>query len=230
MIQGPSSVGWIESLNGLAGGLFLLTAFGLVGLRQVYGCLRLFVIQSLLLATSALLLASLDHTWHLVVVGVVDIATKVIAVPWIFRRALHDEVQTRREINQVLNIPTALLLALALALVAYLISAPLVRVGGGPAVEVNLPVGLAGLLIGGLTAALRREAVPLFLGLLAMENSAFLAGIAVAPEFPLLAEVAIAFDVLILVLVVNVLTRAVHERIGTTEVGALRTLTEGVSP
>jgi hydrogenase-4 membrane subunit HyfE len=59
-----------------------------------------------------------------------------------------------------------------------------------------------------------------------MENSAFLAGIALAPELPLLVEVAIAFDVLILVLVVNVLTRAVHEHIGTTEVGRLRTLTE----
>lgn len=220
------AVPWLESLNALAGGLFLLTAFGLVALRQVYGCLRLYVIQSILLASSAFLLATLDHSWHLVAVGVMDAATKAVAVPWLFHRALHDEVQTRREITQVLNIPTALLLALGLAIVAYLLAAPLVAAGGGKGVSVNLPVGLAGLFVGGLTAALRREAVPLFLGLLAMENSSFFAGIAVAPNLPLLAEVAIAFDVLILVLVVNVLTRAVHEHIGTTKVGTLRTLTE----
>lgn len=221
-----TSVPWLESLNALAGGLFLLTAFGLVTLRQVYGCLRLFVLQSILLASSAFLLAALAHSVHLTIVGVVDLATKAVGVPLVFRRALHDEVQTRREITQVLNIPTALLLALALAVLAYLLASPLIALEGSPAVEVNLPIGLAGLLIGGLTAALRREAVPLFLGLLAMENSAFFAGIGVAPALPLLAEVSIAFDVLILALVVNVLTRAVEEHIGTTEVGALTALRE----
>lgn len=217
---------WLESLNALVGGLFLLVTFGLVSLRQVYGCLRLFVLQSVFLASSAFLLAALYSTWHLTVVGVVDIVTKAVVIPWGLRRALHDEVQTRREITQVLNIPTALLLALALTIVAYFLAHPLLAYAGGSAAAVNLPIGLAGLLIGGLTAAVRREAVPLFLGLLAMENSAFFAGIGIAPEMPLIAEVSIAFDVLILVFVVGVLTRAVHEHIGTTEVGALTVLTE----
>ena len=225
-----TSTAWLTSLNALVGGLFLLTAFALVAHRQVYGCLRLFVAQAVLLAVSAFLLAAFYHTWHLTVVGAVDVITKAVLIPWMFRRALHDEVQTRREITQVLNIPTALLLALALAIVASFLGARLLAVAGDEAIRVNLPIGLAGLLIGGLAATVRREAVPLFLGLLAMENSAFFAGIAVAPELPLIAEVSIAFDVLILVFVVNVLTRAVHEHIGTTEVGALTELTEEPSP
>ncbi|HEY6321779.1 MAG TPA: hypothetical protein VJA16_09500 [Thermoanaerobaculia bacterium] len=225
-----NAVQWLQSLNALTGGLFLLVTFGLVSLRQIHGCLRLFVAQSILLATSAFLLGALYHTWHLTVVGVVDLVTKVVITPWVLRRLLHDEVQTRREITQVLNIPTALLLALALAITAYLLASPLVALGGGAAIGVNLPIGLAGLLIGGLTAAVRREAVPLFLGLLAMENSSFFAGIGVAPEMPLIAEVSIAFDVLILVFVVGLLTRAMHEHIGTTEVGALTALTEEQAP
>jgi hydrogenase-4 membrane subunit HyfE len=59
-----------------------------------------------------------------------------------------------------------------------------------------------------------------------MENAAFFAGIGVAPELPLVAEVSIAFDVLMLVFVVGVLTRAVQEHVGTTEVGALTVLRE----
>jgi hydrogenase-4 membrane subunit HyfE len=165
----------------------------------------------------------------LLVIGVVDIVTKAIVIPLLLRRALPQEVYTRREVTQVLNIPTALLIALALAIGAYLLSAPLMVAGDGLVIGVNLPIGLAGLLIGGLTAAVRREAVPLFLGLLAMENSAFFAGIAIAPEMPLIAEVAIAFDVLILVLFVSILTRMVHERTGTTEVGTLRVLREGTA-
>jgi hydrogenase-4 membrane subunit HyfE len=217
---------WLQNLNALTGGLFLLVSFGLVAVRQIQGGVRLFVALSVLLGASAFLLGAIDHIWHLAVVGVVDIGTKAIFIPWLLRRALPDEVYTHREVTQVLNIPTALLLALALALAAYLLARPLVALGTAPVIGVNLPIGLAGLLIGGLTAAVRREAVPLFLGLLAMENSAFFAGIGIAPEMPLIAEVAIAFDVLILVFMVGVLTRAVHERIGTTEVGALTTLRE----
>ena len=217
---------WLQNLNALAGGLFLLATFGMVATRQVQGCLRLFVAQSLLLALSAFLLSGLQHSWHTFAVGVLDLITKPFILPWLLRRTLRGEVYTRREITQALNIPTSLLNALALTVLAYLVSAPLLRVGDGESIGLNLSIGLAGLLVGGFTAAVRREAVPLFLGLVAMENSAFFAGIAIAPELPLIAEVSIAFDVLILVFVVGVLTRAVHEHIGTTEVGALTTLKE----
>lgn len=222
----PSSVVWLQNVNALLGGLFLLVTFGLVAIRQIQACVRLFIGLSLLLAASALVLSAIYHNWHLVVVCAVDVATKAIAIPWLLRRALPDEIYTRREVTQVLNIPTALLAALALAIVAFLLSKPLVAIDEGPAIGINLPIGLAGLLIGAFTASVRREAVPLFLGLLAMENSSFFAGIAVAPEMPLIAEVSIAFDVVILVFMVSVLTRAVHERIGTTQVGALTTLRE----
>jgi hydrogenase-4 component E len=224
----PALTTWLQDLNALVGGLFLLATFSLVAMRQVNACLRMFIILSILLAASAFLLSAQYHNWHLVVIGVVDILTKAIVIPWLLRRSLRDEVYTRREITQVLNIPTSLLIALGLTVVAYLLSMPLLAIGDGITMGLNLPIGLAGLLIGGLTAAVRREAVPLFLGLLAMENSAFFAGIGVAPEMPLIAEVSIAFDVVILVFIVSVLTHSVHEHVGTTEVGALTTLKEEV--
>jgi hydrogenase-4 component E len=224
----PTLTTWLLDLNASVGGLFLLATFSLVAMRQVNACLRMFIILSILLAASAFLLSAEYQNWHLIVIGVVDLATKAIMIPWLLRRGLRDEVYTRREITQVLNIPTSLLIALGLTVVAYLLSMPLLAIGDGITMGLNLPIGLAGLLIGGLTAAVRREAVPLFLGLLAMENSAFFAGIGVAPEMPLIAEVSIAFDVVILVFIVSVLTRAVHEYIGTTEVGALTALKEEV--
>ena len=226
----PALTTWLQDLNALVGGLFLLATFSLVAMRQVNACLRMFIILSILLAASAFLLSARYHNWHLSIVGLVDVVTKAIIVPWLLRRGLQDEVYTRREITQVLNIPTSLLIALGLTVVAYLLSLPLLQIGDGITIGLNLPIGLARLLIGGLTAAVRREAVPLFLGLLAMENSAFFAGIGVAPEMPLIAEVSIAFDVVILVFIVSVLTHAVQEHVGTTEVGALVTLKEETKP
>jgi hydrogenase-4 component E len=217
---------WLENLNALAAGLFLLTAFGMVATRQVLGCLRLFVANGLLLALSAFLLGAILHSWHVFAVGLIDLVTKPILIPWLLRRIVRGEMYTRREIDQVLNIPTSLLIVLALTIAAYFLALPLSRVGSG-LVGLNLPVGMAGLLIGGFTAAVRREAVPLLLGLVAMENAAFFAGIAIAPELPLIAELAIAFDVLVLVFIIAVLTRTVHEHLGTTEVGVLAQLKEG---
>jgi hydrogenase-4 membrane subunit HyfE len=54
----PSVLG---SLNTLAGGLFLLTAFGIIATRQARGCLNLFIAQSLFLAASAFLLGIQYH-------------------------------------------------------------------------------------------------------------------------------------------------------------------------
>jgi hydrogenase-4 component E len=214
--------------NTLAGGLFLLTAFGIIATRQARGCLNLFIAQSLLLAASAFLLGFQHHSWHLVGVGIVNVIVKPVMIPLIIRRTVHAEVYTRREIDQVLNIPTSLVIALALTIFAYFLSVPLQRAAGIEFGGANVPIGFAGLLLGAYTLTVRREAVPLLIGLLAMENGAFFAGIAIARDLPLLVELAVATDGLIIVFITAVLIRAVHKRVGTTEVGAMAALKEEV--
>lgn len=63
-----------------------------------------------------------------------------------------------------------------------------------------------------------------------MENGAFFASIAIAPNLHLFIELVIAFDLLVAVFVIGVLTRAMHERIGTTDVGSLAALKEEPRP
>jgi hydrogenase-4 component E len=216
----------LSNLNALVTGLFLLTAFGIVAMRQARGCLNLFIAQSLLLAASAALLGLRYQSEHLYGVALVNIVAKPIIVPWLLRRTSPAEIYTRREVDQALNIPTALLIALGLAVLAYFLGESLMN---GVATEFrgpNVPIGIAGLLLGAFTLTVRREAVPLLIGLLAMENGAFLCGIAVSRDLPLLIELAIATDGLIIVFIMGVLTRAVHKQIGTTAVGGLAALKE----
>jgi hydrogenase-4 membrane subunit HyfE len=219
----------LDSLNAMVGGLFLLSAFGIVTTRQARGCLNLFICQSLLLASSAFLLAARHGSWHLYGVALVNIIAKPVLIPWILQRTAHEEVYTRREIEQALNIPISLLIALGLAILSYFLTIPLQQSVDVQFRGANVPIGFAGLLLGAYTLAVRREAVPLLIGLLAMENGAFLAGIVLAREMPLLLELAIATDGLIIVFIMGVLTRAVHKHIGTTEVGTLARLKEEVS-
>jgi len=91
---------------------------------------------------------------------------------------------------------------------AYFISLPWIHTQRVLSIiHVNVPVGLTGLFLGAYTLVARREAVPQLLGLLAMENGAFFAGVAIAPDLPLIAELALAFDILMLTFVIGILTR-----------------------
>jgi len=217
----------VVNLNALAAGLFLLTSFGIVAMRQARGCLHLFIAQSLLLAASAALLGLRFDSGHLYGVALVNLITKPIVVPWLLRKVASAELYTRREIDQVLNIPTTLAIALALAIAAYFLGVPLARAVGPEYVGSNVPIGIAGLLLGAFTLTVRREALPLLLGLLAMENGAFLAGISIAHDLSMLVELAIATDGLIIVFIVGVLVRALEKQVGTTAVGELAKLREG---
>jgi hydrogenase-4 component E len=216
----------IVNLNALAAGLFLLTSFGIVAMRQARGCLHLFIAQSLLLAASAALLGLRFDSVHLYGVALVNLITKPVVVPWLLRKVAPAELYTRREIDQALNIPTTLSIALALAIGAYFLGVPLARAVGPEYVGPNVPIGIAGLLLGALTLTVRREALPLLIGLLAMENGAFMAGISIAHDLSMLVELAIATDGLIIVFIVGVLVRAVAKHVGTTAVGELASLRE----
>ena len=215
----------VTQLNALTGGLFLLSCFGMVATRQILACLKIFVLQSVLLAASACFLGYLYSSWHLLAVAVITVAGKTVLIPWLLRKSISRDIYARREVSQVFNIPTSLLMALALAIFAYFLVRPLLPAIGAPT-WINLPIGLAGLFIGAFGIAARREAIPQVIGILAMENGAVLAGAAIAPTLSLIAELAAAFDGLIVTLVFGLLTRRIQQHAGTTLVGDLAALKE----
>ena len=216
----------LSALDALTGALFLLTALGIVATRQVLASLQLFILQSLLLAISAVLLGIAQHSIHLFAVALITIATKTLLIPWLLRRTVREEVYGTREVERVLNIPSSLLIAAVLIVLAYVVANPLLGVVTVPFVQINLPLGIAAMLLGAFTIAVRREAVPQLLGLLAVENGVFFAGVAIVPNLPVIAELAAAVDVPVITLVVGMLTRRIHARLGTTAVGQLASLRE----
>lgn len=213
-------------LNALAGGLFILTVFGIVATRQVIGILRMFIFQSILLACSACIIGYEYSSVHLFIVAGITVLTKAFLIPWLIYHMLSNEIHARREITQVIGIPTSLLIAAGLVICSYFMVRPLLNICTGDFLRVNLPIGLAGLFIGGYAITVRREALPQLFGILAMENGAFLAGICIAPGLPLISELAAAFDVLIMAMVVGLLTRSINKHTGTTLVGRMTSLKE----
>ncbi len=226
MMISSASQPLLFALDALTGALFLLTALGVVATRQVLASLQLFITQSLLLACSAVILGIATNSYHLLAVAAITIGTKTLLIPWLLRRTVSAEVYRTREIERVLNIPSSLLIAAGLVLLAYAITDPILSAVEVPFGRINLPLGLAAIFLGAFTIAVRREAVPQLLGLLAVENGVFFAGVAIVPNLPVIAELAAAVDVPVFTLVIGLLTRRIHLRLGTTAVGTLAALRE----
>jgi hydrogenase-4 component E len=214
------------ALDALTGALFLLTAIGVVATRQVLASLQLFIVQSLLLTLSAVLLGIAQGSIHLFAVAAITIATKTLLIPWLLRRTVSPEVYRTREIGRVLNIPSSLLITAVLIVLAYVVANPLLGAVETPFIQINLPLGIAAMFLGAFTIAVRREAIPQLLGLLAVENGVFFAGVAIVPNLPVIAELTAAVDVPVITLVIGMLTRQIHARLGTTSVGSLASLRE----
>jgi hydrogenase-4 component E len=212
------------SLDALTGALFLLTALGVVATRQVLASLQLFILQSLLLTLSAVLLGIAQDSIHLYAVAAITIATKTVLIPWLLRHTVSAEVYRTREIERVLNIPSSLLISAVLIVLAYVVANPLLGAAELPFARVNLPLGIAAMFLGTFAIVVRREAVPQLLGLLAVENGVFFAGVAIVPNLPVIAELAAAVDVPVVALVIGMLTRRIYARLGTTSVGELASL------
>src|SRR6266498_4082945 len=115
----------ISALDALTGALFLLTALGVVATRQVLASLQLFILQSLLLTVSAVLLGIASGSVHLFAVAAITICTKTLMIPWVLRHTVSAEVYRTREIERVLNIPSSLLVAAVLIVLAYVVANPL---------------------------------------------------------------------------------------------------------
>ncbi len=215
----------LVELNALVLGLFIISTIAMTVTRQIGACMQIFIVQSLLLAASAFLLGAAPFSWHLFALGCVTVLSKAILIPWLLRVMVPGEIDRRRELSQALDVPTTLLIALGLTFAGYAFAQHLVHAAPNLSAG-NISMGFAALLVGLLLLAVRTEAVPQLLGLLAMENAAFLAGIAIAPDFPLIAELAIAFDVPLLAFIVALLARIAYRSVGTTEIGGLASLKE----
>jgi hydrogenase-4 component E len=216
----------LSALDALTGALFLLTAIGVLATRQVLASLQLFIAQSVFLTLSAVLLGIALKSPHLFAVAAITICTKTLMIPWILRHTVSAEVYRTREIQRVLNIPTSLLIAAILIIIAHAVVSPLVGAVKVPFAQINLPLGLAAMFLGIFTVVARREAVPQLLGLLALENGVFFAGVAIVPDLPVIAELAAAVDVPVVALVVGLLTRQIRQVVGITAVGLLASLRE----
>lgn len=203
----------------------LLLAFVMLGSRWLKDYLLAFAAQSWLIAILSAAIGYYGHFTELYLIAVLTAVFRGVILPWMILRVV-DRLEVNRELHERLSTSTSLVLGGLLTLFAFVVSTHLAQsldLAGTVAV-LALTVMLSMKLIGFLMLAVRGEAVSQVLGLLVLENGIFLGSQILVPGMPLLIELVILFDLLIVVACFGVLVRYLAVHAGATNARALRRL------
>ncbi|HTR13944.1 MAG TPA: hypothetical protein VMI72_11990 [Roseiarcus sp.] len=195
----------------------LLLSFVMLGSRWLRHYLFAFAAQSWLIAILSASIGYYGDYPELYIVAVLTATFRGLLLPYLILRIIR-RMLVHREVLVILQVSSTLVLgafAVIFALtVAYRIGSAL-NLGGTIAV-LALTVMLSMKLIGFLMLSVRHEALSQILGLLLLENGVFLGAQILVPGMPLLIEIVILFDLLIIVACFGVLVRYLVSHVGTT--------------
>jgi hydrogenase-4 component E len=206
----------------LACGGLLLSSVLTLWRRQLSALIAMLTVQGVLLGGLAALLGAHGGGLELYGVAVGVLALKAGVLPAVLRRVLADS-GAQRETEPLVNVPASLLAAALLTLLAYAVSRPLVELDPTPTRQA-IPVGIAMVLLGFFVLVTRRRALSQVVGFLLLDNGIAATAFLVTAGVPLIVELAVSMDLLLVMLVLQVLTARLRAAFGDTDIDELREL------
>jgi len=212
---------YAQALNLVCGGL-LLSAVLMVWRRELSAIVRLLAAQGVLLAALAGLLGAREASVELYGVGAGVLVLKAVVLPAVLRRVVRDSGEAR-DAEPLVNVAASLLAAALLTLLAYAVSRPLVALSPSPATHA-LPVGLALVFLGFFVLVTRRRALSQVVGFLLLDNGIAATAFLATAGVPLIVELGVSLDLLLVVLVLQVLAARMRLAFGSSDLDELREL------
>lgn len=217
---------------GFFAAVLLLSAVLLVWRRSLTAGVRLLAVQGVAVAGLAAVLGIHERSLELVGVAGWVLVLKAGVLPVVIGRAVAGKgvmgkgpigSASIREETPLINTTAALICLSLLTIVAYLVSRPLQALGSGPAIAA-VPVGIALLLYGLLILATRRHAVSQLLGFLLLDNGITTVAFLTASGVPIVVELGVSLDLLLVVLILQVLTNRIRSEFGGADLDELKEL------
>jgi hydrogenase-4 component E len=222
----------IQHLDPLAASLFsllaivsLLLSFVMLGSRWLKNYLYAFAAESWAIAALSAAIGYEGHYPELYLIAILTLLFRGFLLPYLLWRIIR-RLDVDREIHVGLQPSSSLVIGALFVMFALAVS---YRVATVFHLELTvavlaLTVMLSMKLIGFLMLAMRHEAVSQVLGLLVLENGIFLGSQILVPGMPLLIELVILFDLLIVVACFGVLVNYLMAHVGSTSTLRLKRL------
>lgn len=206
----------------LACGAFLLTGVLILWRSELSKIVMLFSLQGVALAALIAVLGAHEGSAELLAVAVGIGALRAGVLPYLLRRALAASGE-RRETQPIVNVAASLVAAAVLALLAYAVCQPVIRLAPTPATQA-VPVAMTVIFLGFFVLATRRRALSQVVGFLLIDNGITAMAFLTAGGLSLVVEIGVSLDVLLAVLVLQVLTTRMRATFGGTDLDELREL------
>ncbi|HTQ74117.1 MAG TPA: formate hydrogenlyase [Burkholderiales bacterium] len=190
--------------------LLLLIAFAMLSQRRVLTLIKLFALQGAVLTASTVVVAWSTGFTDLYVSAGITLLLKVMFIPWVLHRLI-DRLFIRWDIETLINIPTTMLVGIALVIFAFALATPISQMAS-TLTRSTLGIALASVLLSFLMMIVRRKAVPQVIGFLAMENGVFFAATTATYGMPLVWELGVALDVLVGTLIFGIFFFHIREQ------------------
>jgi len=212
-----------QLINVLAA-LLLLIAFAMLSQRRILSLVYLFAWQGLVLAVSTTVVAYSTGQHHLYYSAFLTVALKVFALPWILHRLIV-RLNVKWDVETLINIPTTMLLGIALVIFALNLALPIAQLGN-TVTRNTLGVAIACVLLSFLMMITRRKAIPQVVGFLAMENGLFFAATSATYGMPMVVELGVGLDVLIGTFIFGIFFFQIRETFDSLDIRHLERLKE----
>jgi hydrogenase-4 component E len=201
----------------LAGGLVLIS-FMLLYQTRLYALLNVYAFQALVLASAVAWQAYVQDQPHLYVTAAIAFLFKTVLIPIALHRAIA-RLGIGREVENVVGVGPTMLAGLACVALAIVVMLRIANEADRLARE-DLAFALSVILLGLLMMVVRRNAVSMVVGFMSLENGLILAA-AGAKGMPLVVEFAVAFSVVVALVVIWVFLFRISERFETVDHTAL---------
>jgi hydrogenase-4 component E len=208
----------------LLGALLLLLAFAMISQRRILSLIHLYTLQGATLVVATTVVGYVTQQPHLYLSAGLTFVLKVLLIPWLLHRVI-DRLNVRWDIETLINIPTTMLIGIALVIFAFNLALPIAQFSTSIA-RGTLGIALASVLLSFMMMITRAKAVPQVIGFLAMENGLFFAATSATYGMPMVVELGIALDVLIGVLILGVFLFQIREQFDSLDVRHLEALKE----
>ena len=213
----------LQIINLLAA-ILLLLSFAMLTQRRILSLINLFALQGLTLTLSTLMVAWSTGQHHLYYSAALTFVLKVLVLPGVLHRLIR-KLNVRWDVDTLINIPTTMLVGIALVIFSFSLALPISRLSSSMAGG-SLGIALACVLLSFLMMITRSKAVPQVIGFLSMENGLIFAATAVTNGMPMIVEFGIALDVLVGVLILGVFMFQIREKFDSLDIHNLETLKE----
>jgi hydrogenase-4 component E len=184
----------LQFINLLAA-LLLLIAFAMLTQRRILSLINLFAMQGAVLALSTFVVAWSTNQHHLYWSAGLTLLLKVLLLPWLLHRLIR-RLNVRWDVETMINIPTTMLVGIALVIFSFNLAAPIAQLSEG-ITRGLIGIALASVLLSLLMMLTRRKAVSQVVAFLSLENGLFFAATSATQGMPLVVELGIALDVLV---------------------------------